>query len=146
TPSDTVALALAFEHAVEELMDLRHRVRTAVRKDGVERASDERLHNAIDDRVSEIFLALEVIVEVPFPDSALTQDVVDGSAVIAAQMDEPGRGVEDLISGRRPLRSFGRRRSRRHHSRLNVYQPVGTDGLRQEGPCQTSNAGKRLST
>src|SRR5262249_22967961 len=62
----------------------------------------------------------EVVVEVSLSDSALTQDVVERGAVIAAQVDEPGRGVEDLISGRRTLWTLGRGRRCRHLSHPNV--------------------------
>src|SRR5262245_50190677 len=106
-------------------MDLGHRVRTAVREDGVERASDEGLHHAIDDCVPQVFLALEVVVEVPLSDPALSQDVIEGGTVVAAEVDEAGRGVEDLIAGRRTLRTLGCCSGGRHVClHLTMYQPV----------------------
>src|SRR5262249_32643886 len=74
-----------------------------IREDRFQGALDEALEDAIDDRVAEFLLAPEVIVEVSLADSALPQDVVERRAVISPEGDQPGRGVEDLITRRRAL-------------------------------------------
>src|SRR5260370_535648 len=87
--------------------------------------SKEDLGYAILDQiVAEVFLALEVVVEVPLADAALTQDVVERGVVVAVDVDEPcRRGEDDLARGPAllRLRPLVARLGRRH-----LYQPVGT--------------------
>src|SRR5262249_32820694 len=94
-------------------------IRRRVGEGRLERARDEPLHHLLDDRVAEVFLASEVVVEVPLADAALPEHVVQGGAMVSLQVDEPGGGGEDLISRRRPLLTLDRRdrlgSGRRHH-------------------------------
>ena len=98
-----VAPALVLEDAVEERVDLRDRVARGIGERGLEGALEEAPHHPVDDRVAQVFLALEVVVEVPLADAALPQDVVERGAVVALQVDEPGGGVQDLVAGRGAL-------------------------------------------
>src|SRR5262249_59695557 len=69
--SATVALALIVEDAVEQLMGLRHRIGSRVGEGGLEREVEEGSHQPVDDGVAELFLALEVVVEVALAHAAL---------------------------------------------------------------------------
>ena len=124
-----VALALRLEHAVEEAADLRERAAGRVREARIERALDERGDELVEDRVPELFLALEVVVEVALAGAALAQDVVERRGVVAVDVDQtPGR-VEDRLAGAPSVpgsTAVGRG--------LHVYRPVGTTLQRRGAP------------
>src|SRR5215831_16187266 len=119
-------------------MDLRHRVGSRVGEGGLERAVEESPHQPVDDGVAELFLALEVVVEVALAHATLSEDVVERRTVVALEVDEaPGR-VEDLIPRHGSLRAF---RIRQHrvprdsHGRA-LYQTVGT--IASDSPIEPS--------
>ncbi len=84
-----VALPLRVEHAIEERVELVDRIGVRVREGGPEAPLDEGAPDPIDDRVAEIFLALEVVVEVALADPALPQHVVERGGLVALHVDEP---------------------------------------------------------
>src|SRR6185503_10914573 len=104
-----VALPLRVEHAVEEGVELAHRIGVRIREGRSETALDEGAPDPIDDRVAQVFLALEVVVEVALADPALPQDIVERGGLIALHVDESGGGVENLIAGRSALLAPGLR-------------------------------------
>src|SRR5262245_16976397 len=101
TSADAIALALTVEDSIQEAVDLLHGIRVTVCEGGRERAVDEATHQPVDDGVAELFLALEVVIEVALADTALAQHVVEGSAVVALQVNQAPRRVEDLVPRRR---------------------------------------------
>src|SRR5215470_1596930 len=109
-------------------MDLRHRVGSRIGEGGLERAIEEGPHQPIDDGVAELFLALEIVVEVALAHAALPQDVVERRTVVALEVDEaPGR-VQDLIPRHGSLRALciGQHRVPRGSHGRGLYQTVGT--------------------
>src|SRR5207253_11234889 len=61
---DAIAGALHLEKAIEEATDLRERLPLGVGEAGLERALEKRADDLIEDGVAQVFLALEVVVEV----------------------------------------------------------------------------------
>ena len=110
-PADALAPPLGLEHVVEEAADLAHPGGVGLDETGLERALLELGHELIEDRVAEVFLAAEVIVEVALPDPALAEDVVERRVLVAAHVHEPGRRLENRLPRRarvtRPRRGAG---------------------------------------
>src|SRR5262249_16271068 len=126
--SDTVALALIVEDAVEQLVGLRHRIGSRVGEGGLEREVEEGSHQPVDDGVAELFLALEVVVEVAFAHTALSEDIVERRAVVALEVNGGPRRVEDLIPRHGSLCALCIRQHRAlggSHERA-LYQTVST--------------------
>src|SRR3989441_13103127 len=98
--ADAVALALGFHHAIKKTPDLGQRFNARVRKAGIDGALDERADNPVQDRVTELFLAPEVVVEAPLADVARGEDVVERSGIVALDLHEPRRCRDDGIAGR----------------------------------------------
>ena len=69
--ADAIARALRLEEAIEKAPDLTERVPLGVGEARLERALEERTDDLIQNGVAEIFLALEVVVEVALADAAL---------------------------------------------------------------------------
>src|SRR4030095_15740318 len=88
------------EDPIEEAADLRQGLPLGIREAGLERALEDRVDDLIEDGVAEVFLALEVVVEVPLADAALAQHVIERGVVIAVHVDQPARGFEDRLAGR----------------------------------------------
>jgi len=98
--ADAVAGALRLEHAIEKAPDLRERVPVRVGEARLERPLEERADDLIQDGVAEVFLALEVVVEVALADAALAQHVVERRVVVAVHADQPARRLEDRLARR----------------------------------------------
>ena len=98
--ADAVARALRLEEAIEKALDLGERVLVGVGEARLERALEERADDLIQDGVAEVFLALEVVVEVPLADTALAQHVVERRVVVAVHADQPTRRLEDRLARR----------------------------------------------
>src|SRR6185436_1857618 len=123
-----VALALDLEQPIQERAHLVERIGGGIDEGRLQGALQEALHHAIDDGEPKVFLAAEVVIEVALADSALPQHVVERGAVIAAQVDEPRRRVQDLVAGGRCLGApdLYRHRLALHPARR-LYQLVGTE-------------------
>jgi len=81
---------------------LRQRPALGIRETGLERPFEERRNHLIEDGVAELFLALEVVVEVALADAALTQHVIERGLVVPVDVDQPGRGFQDRLPVDRP--------------------------------------------
>ena len=99
----TVALALRSSTRSKKAWMLGHRIGVGIREGRSQAALDECLGDAIDDRVAQVFLALEVVVEVALADSALAEHVVQRGGLVALHVDEPGGRVQDLVPRGRAL-------------------------------------------
>ena len=78
----------------------------------------------IEDRVAELFLALEVVVEVALADIALTEHVVERCVVVAVDVDQTARRFKNRLARRPPYSGFVA--ARRCLGDSHLYQPVGT--------------------
>ena len=104
--ADAIARALRLEEAIEKAPDLTERVPLGVGEARLERALEERTDDLIQNGVAEIFLALEVVVEVPLADATLAENVVQRRVVVAVDVDQPTRRLEDRLAGRAAVSNF----------------------------------------
>jgi hypothetical protein len=126
-PAHAVALPLRVQDAIQERVDLGDRIRIDIREGRAQAALDEGPGRPIDDRVAQVLLALEVVVEVALPDPALPEDVVERGRLISLHVHEPRGRVDDLIAGRGPLRALRlARRCLDPHSRRSVLDVLPT--------------------
>src|SRR5262249_46132010 len=90
----------------------------------LERLAEKRGDDLVEDRVAEIFLALEVMVKITLADSALPQHVVQGGRLIPPEVHQPGGRFEDRLARLPPVPCLV---SRDRLNRLcHLYRPVGT--------------------
>ena len=85
--------------------------RACVPEDGGQGPRLEPLEQPVEDRVPEVLFGPEVVIEITLSGSALPEDVVERSPVVALDGHEPGGHLEDLLLD-----------GRRAHW---VYRPVG---------------------
>ena len=103
TAPDTLALPLVFQQPIEKVVDLRDGISLGIRECRLERALGEAVDEPVDDGEAQLLLAPEVVVKVALADPAFPQHIVERRAVVPPQIDEPGRGVQDLVPRGRPL-------------------------------------------
>jgi hypothetical protein len=100
---DTLALPLVLEQPIEKHVDLLDGISLGIRECRLERALREAVDESIHDGEAELLLAPEVVVKIAFADPAFPQHIVERRAVVAPQINEPGRGVQDLVPCGRTL-------------------------------------------
>jgi len=59
-------------------------------------------------REAEVFLALEVVIEVAFANPARGQDIVERGVLVTLEMDEAGGRLDHDLAGRLPFPGSGR--------------------------------------
>src|SRR5262245_12155450 len=106
--SHAVARALGLEDAIEEATDLRQRPSSRIREAWVQRLRDEGGHDLIKNRVTEVFLAPEVVIEAALAHAALREQIVQRRGVVALDLHETLGSRDDHLSG---LLAFPRARS-----------------------------------
>src|SRR5207237_9219431 len=92
---DAIAGALELEKAIEEATDLRERLPLGVGEAGLERALEKRADDLIDDGVAQVFLALEVVVEVALADATVAQHVVARGVGVAVNVYQQASRPQD---------------------------------------------------
>ena len=98
---NAVPPALSFKDAVQKTMNPLQGGQVPVAESGLNHPGHEPLGNLIEDRVTQILLAFEVVVKIPFSDAAFTEDIVKGGVVIPLDRYQAAGCVEDLLfSGR----------------------------------------------
>ena len=102
-PADAIASALGVQHPIEEAPDLAERVSFDICEARLERALEELADELVENRVSEFFLALEVVVEVPFADPALSQHVIETRALVSMEAHQLRRHGDDSVASIAPL-------------------------------------------
>ena len=74
-----------------------------IRECRLERALREAVDESVDDGEAQLLLAPEVVVEIAFTNPAFPQHIVERRAVVTPQIDESGRGIQDLVPSGRAL-------------------------------------------
>ena len=95
--ADAVPGALGRQDLVEEGLDLGERVAGVVSEDGGQGPGLEPVEQPVEDRVPEVLLRPEVVIEITLSGTTLPEDVVERSPVVALDGHEPGGHLEDLL-------------------------------------------------
>src|SRR5262245_32422960 len=96
--SHAVARALRLEDAIEEATDLRQRPPGRIREAWVQRLRDEGGDDLIEDRVTEVFLAPEVVIEAALAHAALREQIGQRRGVVALELHESLGSPDDHLS------------------------------------------------
>ena len=95
--ADTVSGALGRQDLVEEGLYLAERVPPMIPEDGGQGSRLESLEQPIEDRVTEILLGAEVVIEITLSGTTLPEDVGERSPMVPPNCHEPGGHLQDLL-------------------------------------------------